>query len=476
MDIIKYLRKEGVDTVNSEFYRKIRVWKSWYEADVPGFHRYKIYNGRGCTVKMRRKSLGMGKTTCEDISNLLLNEKVTYTVSDDATYDYIKKVLDAAGWSVNGSKYQELKAAYGTVAYVPYADMEIGPDGAPIRGSVRLNYVTGDRIFPITWSNGKITECAFTFIHIIGGKEYVHVQLHRIGEDGTYYIENRVVKSETRGAVSGRELSPEEYHNLGPFRTLAPRIETGSTERQFVIDRLNICNNADPTDTENPMGIAIFANAIDILAALDNKYDSYDNEFGLGKKRIFVSPEMLTDSNGNPAFDPNDTVFYQLPEDYSEGMKEPIKTVDPTLRTQEHSQAINDDLNYLSEKCGFGKDHYRFEAGTVQTATAVISENSDLYRTVRKHEVILDSVLKELFRIIVRLGVQLGEPGLKEDADITVNFDDSIIEDTQAQRRQDMSEVAAGIMRREEYRAKWYGETEQQAKKRLPESEPEVME
>ena len=38
MDIIKYLRKEGVDTVNSEFYRKIRVWKSWYEADVPGFH------------------------------------------------------------------------------------------------------------------------------------------------------------------------------------------------------------------------------------------------------------------------------------------------------------------------------------------------------------------------------------------------------------------------------------------------------
>ena len=40
-----------------------------------------------------------------------------------------------------------------------------------------------------------------------------------------------------------------------------------------MIDRLNIVNNADE-DESNPMGIAIYANAIDVLKKLDIEYDS----------------------------------------------------------------------------------------------------------------------------------------------------------------------------------------------------------
>ena len=42
------------------------------------------------------------------------------------------------------------------------------------------------------------------------------------------------------------------------------------------------------------------------------------------------------------------------------------------LRIEEHSRAINDDLNWLSLKCGFGTDCYKFEDGGVKTATEVI--------------------------------------------------------------------------------------------------------
>ena len=66
-------------------------------------------------------------------------------------------------------------------------------------------------------------------------------------------------------------------------------------------------NNADD-DTTNPMGVSLFANAIDIIRKIDLEYDSYANEFSLGRKRIFVAPEFLSNTNGSPVFDPNDSV------------------------------------------------------------------------------------------------------------------------------------------------------------------------
>ena len=139
------------------------------------------------------------------------------------------------------------------------------------------------------------------------------------------------------------------------------------------------------------------------------------------------------------------------------------------LRVDAHSKAIDDDLNYLSVKCGFGTQRYRFVNGNVQTATQVISENSDMYRSVQKHELILDEVLKELIRIIIRLGIASRVTGLNEDTDITIDFDDSIIEDKQTERNEDRKDVSMGAMSLPEYRAKWYGETEEKAAARIPE-------
>ena len=227
------------------------------------------------------------------------------------------------------------------------------------------------------------------------------------------------------------------------------------------------------------MGVAIFANSLDVLRGLDTVYDSYINEFILGKKRIFAAPELMgVDLLGNPVFDPSDVVFYQLPEGYLKDGGKPIETVDMDLRADAHEKAINDNLNILSMKCGFGQNHYRFENGSIQTATQVISENSDMFRTINKHELILEPVLDELIRIIARLGGILGT-NTDPDTEIVVDFDDSIIEDKQAERQSDRQDVSMGAMTLVEYRAKWYGETEAEAEKHViqeiddPDSEEE---
>ena len=473
MDIFSYFRDKGIDTVNPTYYRQIEIWRSWYNSNVKKFHKYKVYRGNGTSVNCLRHSLGMAKKVCEDMADLLLNERVTITIADQTTDAFVKGVLETNTWEELGNEFQEWKSALGTVAYVVYIkDATVDEAGNMTGGSVGINYVEAANIYPTSWQNKVITECIFTFPKTYKRKRYIHFQYHRIedvpGENRKQYVIENTVVENTSG--SGRELTPDQWEEIPAFSGLAERIETGSDQPLFIIDRLNMVNNADD-DTTNPMGVSLFANAIDIIRKIDLEYDSYANEFSLGRKRIFVAPEFLSNTNGSPVFDPNDSVFYELPEDYFKNAesKEAIREINMQLRIEEHSKAINDDLNWLSFKCGFGTDRYKFEAGSVKTATEVISENSDMYRSLTKHELVLNRVLIQLIQTIIRAGISIGIPGLQENTDVTIQFDDSIIEDKVTERQNDRQDVAMGAMGLAEYRAKWYGETPEQAQKNLPE-------
>lgn len=48
-------------------------------------------------------------------------------------------------------------------------------------------------------------------------------------------------------------------------------------------------------------------------------------------------------------------------------------------------------------------------------------------------------------------------------------FKDSILVDEETERQQDRADVSMGVMSKAEYRAKWYGETLEEAERNLPE-------
>ena len=58
--------------------------------------------------------------------------------------------------------------------------------------------------------------------------------------------------------------------------------------------------------------------------------------------------------------------------------------------------------------------------------------------------------------------------GLNEDVEISIDFDDSIIEDKGTDFTRDMQLLNAGIMNDWEFRAKWMGEDTETAKANLP--------
>ncbi|MFE4759045.1 hypothetical protein ACFRIB_54565, partial [Streptomyces mirabilis] len=59
----------------------------------------------------------------------------------------------------------------------------------------------------------------------------------------------------------------------------------GLSRPLFVYFKPNIANNID---LQSPLGVSLYANAIDTIKALDTAFDSYHREFRLGKKRIIV--------------------------------------------------------------------------------------------------------------------------------------------------------------------------------------------
>lgn len=461
-NIIQKLNDLGYQTIDGAWYDRVADWDSWYKGDVEKFHNFKVYNGRQ-HVDCKRYTLGMAKKVCEDWANLLMNEKVQITLEGKHEQAFIDGIFAASDFEVNMNELQERGAARGTYAIIPRVHgAETDSDGKIIRGggaSIALDYVTAERIFPLSWSGRKIVECAFAKTIIGQRDKYLYLQIHRL-ENGKYVIENHAYKMGLSGVGAGEEAPFEDVPGL---ENVPKTINTNSDKPWFVIGRYNIANNIDD---DNPMGIAVYANALDVLKAVDIAYDSYVNEFALGKKRVMVKPAATKTLDGENVFDENDVTFYVLPEDIGDGTI--IQPIDMTLRTGEHSQGLQEQLNQLSSKCGFGQQHYKFDQGNISTATQIISENSEMFRTIKKHELVLESVIVELCRILLRMGNTYMSAELNEDVKISVDFDDSIVEDRATDEARVYQMLSAGLMRADEARSILMNEDIETARKALP--------
>lgn len=417
--IKEYLEKQKYNTASDSTYSHIDEWLEWYQGDVKKFHVYKIFNGVSLKSHKRYR-LNMAKRVCEDWANLLLNEKVAIKAGKYS--ERLEQILKANNFYLRANQLIEMAFALGTGAFVEYKDAD---------NNVIIDYVRADMIYPLSWDNGEITECAFGTEKIIDGKEVIYLQIHRLGneEDGEnpdeYYIENRYVDKK-----EGEETEiPEDLVEL---------VETGSVRPLFQIVTPNICNNVD---LGSPLGISVYANAIYQLKGCDLVYDSYMNEYVLGRKRVLVPMSLAkmqrqTDGTGQPVFDPNDTVYIQMPADREVDNK--LTEVDMTIRANEHELGIQRSLDILSFMVGMGNGRYKFENGGVKTATEVISDKSELYQNRQKNAIIINSAIVNLVA-----AVSLLDTGKEFEA--TVDFDDSIIEDTNNIIDKNIKLVNAGL-------------------------------
>jgi A118 family predicted phage portal protein len=437
------------DVLATEYHAYISEWLLWYKGKVESFHTYNHFNGHRYK-KCSRFSLGLPKQICEQWASLLYNDKVCFNLDSDtkagsAEFDdnaILKEILEKNKFSVKFSNLVEMYMALGTGATTEYKDA---------RGNVKINYIYAPMIFPLEVENGEIVSCAFGSYT---GNEYF-VEVHQRQDNDTYKINNyhfvEKASESSKYEVIQKDGVVDEYI---------------SDVKMFQIYTPNIKNNIS---IFSPFGISVYGNALDEIKTADLVYDSFKNEFLLGKKKIFlregaVNYKIITDEKGQPQtvpiFDENETEFFAIQDVDDEGGKQKlIEESNPQLRVQEHTEGMQTALNTVGKAVGFGLDYFTFKGnGTYQNTTQIISTKSELYTNIKQHEKVLDGALKDLIKAVMYL-----RNNATYEKDITIDFDDSIVEDSAEVKRQALLELNAGIIDNVQYYQDVYKMTKEQA-------------
>ena len=436
--IQKWLKKQGYTLPDEGMKSKQELWLAWYRGYVQDQHKYTVYDGQRVR-ECNRRTLGMAKVVCEDYASLLMNEHVQISADD---FDELPEVLEENNFMTRMNRLSELTMALGTGAVV-----EFMVDDKPV-----IDYIRAEYVYPLSWDNDKVEECAFASKKVISrgdaSEEVYYVQLHT-KVNGGWQIRNVYLDH------SGNEMElPEGMVEQTPV----------SPVPLFQIVRPNTINVAD---FDSPLGASVFAEALEQLFDCDVVWDSYINEFILGKKRMMI-PTSLTkmlmhkDADGNellaPMFDPNDALFYVY--DAEDGAAQKPIEVDMNLRTDAHDQGLQRCIDMLSKKCGLGMGRYKIESNDIKTATEVISAKSDLYQSLKRHEKTFGDAIIGMVRALAWL------MGKNTEMDVSVKFDDSIIEDENATLDRCVKMVTNGLMSRVEAIMQLENVDEAEAKRR----------
>lgn len=444
-------------SATEEEYNRILTWKALYKGYYKDFHdvRYQTIEGQ---KKRRRASMGMPKVVAQEMASLVFNEKCVINISDQALKQNIEEVFNNNGFYKQFQRYLEYMFAESGFVGKPYFE----------DGKVKISWVTADNFAPISSNNDEIHEAVF-LNEIRKGKLYYTLLEWHEWQGKTYVITNELYQSTNPGDLGTKVPLSLLYQDLDEVVTIE-----GLKRPLFVYFKPNIANNFD---TSSVLGISLYANALDTLKSLDIAFDSFQREFTLGKKRIIV-PEsaiktVIDPNSGHISryFDADDEVYQAM--NYGDMDSGEIKDIQVTLRVEEHINAINALLNILAMQTGFSAGTFTFDGQGVKTATEVVSENSKTFRTKNSHETLVEEGVKELIDAICQVAELYDVFSAPDEYEVSIDFDDSVAEDRQANATYYSGLVSQGLMPKLRAIMRIFDLPEEEAKKWLEEIKAE---
>lgn len=438
--------------ISEEMYRQMDVWKDLYTGYHKPWHDVEIKTIGG-TKEHKMRTLNMGKVAAEEMATLVFNERCSINISDVTLSKEIESILGANGFTKEFQRFLEYQFALGGMVI----------KGHVAGDEIKLSYVKADSFLPTGWTNKKITEGIFLNETVKGDKKYTHLERH-YWEGPTYIVRNELYESNGLADDLGAKVPLSVL-----YEDLEEEVKFHGLERSmFTYIKPNTANNVD---MDSPLGISIFANAMDTMRALDVAFDSFEREFRLGKKRILVPDsaiKVIADKETGEMvryFDANDEVFQAMKFDNSEN--DQVKDLSVELRVDEHIAAINSLLNLFAMQIGFSAGSFSFDGQSMKTATEVVSENSKTFRTKQSHETIIEEGIKEMVDFIVDLADLFKIFPKPADYEVTVTFDDSVAEDKLGDLNYWVQLVSNELATKKRAIMKVLGLTEDEAEKEL---------
>ena len=456
----------GVPSFNEFYNFGILPWKMLYKGFYSAWHLVKAPTIADPDAVRKMHYLNLSKAVCQELAGMVWTDQsdINLTTNDageeDKLSDFVHKVLEENNFSVKMLESIEQASALGGEALKVWYEVKHDAEGneIPDSGRIKIGYCMADQFVPTAWNNAEVTEGVFISRIAKGGYYYTRLEWHK-WEGTTYVITNELYRAEIK-----KNGSPEPQDILGyryPLSTIYPfleeRTELGFIEHSlFSYFRTPIANNLDDN---SPLGVSIYANAMETLRALDIAFDSFVREFRLGKKRIIVPARMVktvVDPVSGKAvryFDATDETYEALSTDDPDSLRIQDNSVE--LRVDEHVAGINAFLNIFCLQVGLSAGTFSFDAkGGLKTATEVVSENSKTYKTVKNFQNMITPAIKSLVNNIIMVAsmydVQYEGVSIRSEAEkgyeVSVLLDDGITQDRQTNINEGIMLVNSRLM------------------------------
>ncbi|EAC4715166.1 TPA: phage portal protein [Listeria innocua] len=401
---------------NDEDYKNIDMWKRLYQGHYAEWHNLN-YEHNGNPVNRRQLSMNLPKVTAKYMSKLLFNEKVKINIDDEAAEEFVLNVLKTNGFTKNMERYIEYGEAMGGFVIKVYHDG---------KKNVKVSFATADCMYPLSNDSENVDECVIANSFHKNNKYYTLLEWNEWQGD-VYTITTELYQSDDPNEIGGKVSLKLLFNDIEPIVPL-PALARPT----FVYIKPNIANNKNLT---SPLGISIYANALDTLKTLDLMFDSYYQEFKLGKKKVlvpssFVKTAVNLDGSTSQYFDSTDEAFFLYQGDQDADGKS-VKDISVEIRSTEFIESINAMLRIYAMQVGLSAGTFTFDENGLKTATEVVSEKSETYQTKNSHSQLIEQGIKEMIVSILEIGklVKAYSGEVVELDTITVDFDDSIAQD-----------------------------------------------
>ena len=248
----------------------------------------------------------------------------------------------------------------------------------------KWNGATWDYILPGNFGvtdkdgNGEITGAIFAAHAEQGQERFVRLEYHRfIGEH--YVVTNKAYRCQVIGEKSslGAKVS---LKTVKAWAELQDEVSIENLDAPlFAYYRVPGANTIDPA---SPLGLSVFANAIEELQAVDVAFSRKGAEIEDSKHITFVGQSALQYAAQRGVKLPR--FVKALGVGVSELEKSAVHEHVPTLLTEDRIKDINFDLSMAGVKCGFSEGVFVLDGQTgMITATQVEADDRDTIQTIK---------------------------------------------------------------------------------------------
>jgi A118 family predicted phage portal protein len=231
---------------------------------------------------------------------------------------------------------------------------------------------------------------------------------------------------------------------------------------------------ANTVDDNSPLGVSVYSRAVPLIKEADKRYSNISWEYEAKEAAVHIASTLLKYSKENDKFEyPGGKERLYRALEYSTGAtdKPLLDVFSPEIRDASLFNGFNNQLKLIEFNCSLAYGTISDPQLIEKTAEEIKTSKQRSYTMISDTQAALQNALEDLIAAIDFWATiyNLAPMGTYETS---YTWDDSIVVDAEKERKQDMADMAAGIMRPDEYRSKWYGETQTEALKNLP--QPDV--